>query len=79
MLSLLLADGVANAVVDGWNKQVWKRGSLDVKLPAVVIPSLSWGWAVIAAVAVLAFVLSFGREAAYGSLRSQSRHSDIGT
>jgi hypothetical protein len=79
LLSLLLAYGVANETVDGWNEQVWKRGSTDEHLDGVALPSLSWSWAAIVGLAVLVFVLWFGREAAYSSPRSQSRHSDIGT
>jgi hypothetical protein len=79
LLALLLVYGVANAFVDGWNEQIWKRGTTDQKFSGVTLPSLSWGWAAIVALAVLVFVLWFGREAAYSSSRSQSRHSDIGT
>lgn len=79
ILSLLLTYGVGNVIVDGWLEQVWKRGSTDTKLPSVVLPSLSWGWALVVAAAVLVFVLWFGRDAAYSSPRSHSRHSDIGT
>jgi hypothetical protein len=78
LLSLLLAYGVANAFVDGWNEQLWKRGTIGQKFSGAALPSLSWAWATIVALAVLVFVLWFGREAAYLS-RSQSRHSDIGT
>lgn len=79
LLSLLLAYGVANAFVDGWNEQLWKRGSVDERFSGLALPSLSWGWAAIVALAVLVFALWFGREAGYSSPRSQSRHSDIGT
>ena len=79
LLALLLAYGVANALVDSWNEQIWKRGSVDEHLAGVALPSLSWGWAAIVGLAALVFVLWFGREAGYSSPRSQSRHSDIGT
>ena len=43
-LSLMLAYGLANAVQDGWNEQLWKRGSVDQHLESVLRPDLSVGW-----------------------------------
>ena len=51
-LSLMLAYGVANAIQDAWNEQLWKRGWVDVHLPGVIRPELSWGWLAILAAAV---------------------------
>jgi hypothetical protein len=43
-LSLMLAYGLANAVQDGWNEQLWKRGSVDQHIESVLRPDLSVGW-----------------------------------
>ena len=43
-LSLMLAYGLANALQDGWNEQLWKRGSVDHHLESVLRPELSVGW-----------------------------------
>lgn len=43
-LSLMLAYGLANAVQDGWNEQLWKRGSVDQHIESVLRPDLSAGW-----------------------------------
>jgi len=43
-LSVLLAYGLANALQDGWNEQLWKRGSVDRHLESVLRPELSAGW-----------------------------------
>jgi hypothetical protein len=58
-LALMLAYGLANAVEDGWNEQLWKRGTLDTKLPSVLRPELSWGWLAIVAAAAAVYVLWF--------------------
>ena len=56
-LSVMLAYGVANAVQDGWNEQLWKRGTVDTHLASVLRPELTWGWLLIllAAAAIYAF------------------------
>jgi hypothetical protein len=56
-LSLMLAYGLANALQDAWNEQLWKRGWVDTHVADVIRPELSWGWLaiVLAAVAVYAF------------------------
>ncbi|MBA2383564.1 MAG: hypothetical protein H0V68_02735 [Actinobacteria bacterium] len=56
-LSLMLAYGLANALQDGWNEQLWKRGTVDTEIPSVLRPELSVGWLAIvfAAVAIYSF------------------------
>jgi len=46
-LSLMLAYGLANALQDGWNEQLWKRGSVDYHVESVLRPQLSVGWLMI--------------------------------
>jgi hypothetical protein len=56
-LSLMLAYGLANAMQDVWNEQLWKRGTVDWEISSVIRPELSWGWLaiVVAAVSIYAF------------------------
>lgn len=63
-LSLMLAYGLANAVQDGWNEQLWKRGTVDTRIPSVIRPELSWGWLAIvgAAAGIYAFWFRHGRQ-----------------
>jgi hypothetical protein len=58
-LSLMLAYGLANAVQDGWNEQLWKRGTVDHQIESVLRPELSLGWLTILAGAVAIYVLWF--------------------
>jgi hypothetical protein len=58
-LALLLAYGAMVAANDGWNEQIVKRGWTSHGLPGVITPSLSWGWAVLAAAAAALFVLAY--------------------
>jgi hypothetical protein len=58
-LSLMLAYGLANALQDGWNEQLWKRGTVDTSIPDVLRPELSWGWLAIAVAAVAVYALWF--------------------
>jgi len=58
-LSLMLAYGLANAFEDGWNEQLWKRGTVDAKVPGVLRPELSWGWLAIGTGAALVYALWF--------------------
>src|SRR5262249_41204199 len=53
-LALMLAYGIGNLVNDDWLEQVVKRGWTSHKMPDVVTPAGSWGWA---AVLVGAFVV----------------------
>ncbi len=54
-LALMLAYGLANAVQDGWNEQLWKRGTIDLRLPDVIRPELTWGWLVIVVAAAATY------------------------
>jgi hypothetical protein len=58
-LSLMLAYGLANALQDGWNEQLWKRGSVGWHAPSVLRPDVTLGWFVILAAAVVTYVLWF--------------------
>ena len=56
-LSLLLAYGLANALQDAWNEQLWKREWVDWHAPSFIRPDLTEGWLVIllATTAIYAF------------------------
>ncbi len=43
-VALMLAYGLANALQDGWNEQLVKRGTVGSKLPSVIRPDLSPAW-----------------------------------
>ena len=43
-LSLMLAYGLANAVQDSWNEQLWKRGTVGHHIDGVLRPELTLGW-----------------------------------
>ena len=58
-LSLMLAYGLANAVQDGWNEQVVKRGWTDDTLPSMLYPSASFAWIGILIAAALAYGLLY--------------------
>lgn len=61
-LSLMLAYGLANALEDAWNEQLWKREWVDWHVPSVIRPELSWGWLAIVLGAVAIYVLWFRPE-----------------
>ena len=63
-LSLMLSYGLANALQDAWNEQLWKRGTVDTHLGSVLRPELTWGWLAIVLGAAAIYVLWFrpGRE-----------------
>lgn len=58
-LSLMLAYGLANAIQDGWNEQLWKRGWVDTHVATVLRPELSRGWSAIVVGAVAVYALWF--------------------
>lgn len=58
-LSLMLAYGLANALQDGWNEQLWKRGTVDQHIDSVLRPELSLGWLVIIAGAAAIYAFWF--------------------
>jgi hypothetical protein len=58
-LSLMLAYGLGNAIQDGWNEQLWKRGSVDHHLESVLRPELSLGWLTILAGAAAIYAFWF--------------------
>jgi len=43
-VALLLTYGLANALQDGWNEQLVKRGTSGSKLPSMIRPDLSAAW-----------------------------------
>jgi hypothetical protein len=53
----MLAYGLANAVQDAWNEQLWKRGWVDAHAPEVIRPDFSWGWLAIVAAAAAIYTL----------------------
>jgi hypothetical protein len=71
-LSLMLAYGLANAFQDGWNEQLWKRGSVDHHIESVLRPELSVGWLTILAGAagIYAFRFRPARPRAPGGIAS---------
>jgi hypothetical protein len=58
-LSLMLSYGLGNAIQDGWNEQLWKRGSVDHHLESVLRPELSVGWLTILAGAAAIYAFWF--------------------
>jgi hypothetical protein len=62
-VALLLTYGLANALQDGWNEQLVKRGTSDFKLPSVIRPDLSAAWLgiLLGAVAIYFVLFRVGR------------------
>jgi hypothetical protein len=58
-LSLMLAYGLANALQDAWNEQLWKRYTVDWEIPSMFRPEPSWGWLAIVLGAAVIYVLWF--------------------
>ena len=57
-VALLLTYGLANALQDGWNEQLVKRGTFESKLPSVIRPDLSPAWlGIVLGAAAIYFVL----------------------
>ncbi|HET6657902.1 MAG TPA: hypothetical protein VFG61_08410 [Gaiellaceae bacterium] len=59
-VALLLTYGLANALQDGWNEQLVKRGTTDYELPSMIRPDLSWAWLGIVIGACLIYFALFG-------------------
>jgi len=57
-LSFLLAYGLANAVQDFELEQIVKRGLTTYELPMVLVPTLSWAWALLLAFAAAIYALA---------------------
>jgi hypothetical protein len=57
-LALMLVYGLANVLQDFWLEQVVKRGTTDVEVPSVLVPSVSVGWALLLAAAAAVFALT---------------------
>lgn len=62
VMALFLAYGVANLIQDDWLEQVVKRGWTDHRIPSVVHPQLSLGWALIVLVGIATELFWFRRE-----------------
>jgi hypothetical protein len=58
-LSLMLVYGLANALQDAWNEQLWKRGWVDAHVADVIRPDLTLGWLAIVVGAALVYRLWF--------------------
>ncbi|MGN6378207.1 MAG: hypothetical protein ACTHNU_04590 [Gaiellales bacterium] len=58
-LALLLPYGVMVSANDGWNEQIVKRGWTSVGIPSVLNPSVSWGWLILLAAAVILYLTVF--------------------
>jgi hypothetical protein len=56
-LALLFVYGLAVATSDWWYEQLVKRGTLNVRIPSSMFPSLSLQWAGIVAAATLVYLL----------------------
>lgn len=56
-LALLFVYGLALAVSDWWYEQLVKRGTLNVRIPSPMFPSLSLQWLAIVAVGALVYLL----------------------
>ena len=61
-LSLMLAYGLANALQDTWNEQLWKREWVDQKVASVLRPDLTWGWLTIVLAAIAIYAVWFRPE-----------------
>jgi hypothetical protein len=62
LLAFLLSYGVANLIEDDWLEQVAKRGWTDHRIPSLVRPQLSFGWALIVLGAIAVELAWFRRE-----------------
>lgn len=62
LLALMLVYGLGNLVMDDWLEQVVKRGWTEHRIPSVVRPELSVGWALIVLGAIAIELVWFRRE-----------------
>jgi hypothetical protein len=60
-VSLAFAYGAVNTTQDAWNEQLWKRGTVDWKIPSALQPELAPIWLVTLALAALT-AAALGRE-----------------
>jgi hypothetical protein len=62
-VALLITYGLANALQDGWNEQLVKRGTSSSKLPSVIRPELSAAWLgiLLGAIAIYFVIFRVGR------------------
>jgi hypothetical protein len=58
-VSVMLAYGLGNALQDGWNEQLWKRGWVEWHAPSVVRPDLTLGWLILLLAAGATYALWF--------------------
>jgi hypothetical protein len=56
-VALLVGYGVTNAIQDFWTEQVVKRGWTSYEIPSALQPSPHWTWALVAALAVAAYLV----------------------
>jgi hypothetical protein len=52
-VSLAFAYGAVNMTQDAWNEQLWKRGTVDWKIPSALQPELAPIWLVTLGLATL--------------------------
>jgi hypothetical protein len=57
-LSLMLVYGLTNAVQDFWYEQLVKRGTLEARIPSVIVPALTPAWLALLVAAVLIYFLA---------------------
>lgn len=55
-VALMFVYGLANALQDFWLEQLVKRGTTSLKIPSMIVPTLSWAWL---AILVAALVIQF--------------------
>jgi hypothetical protein len=60
-VSLAFAYGAVNMTQDAWNEQLWKRGTVDWKIPSALQPALEPVWLVTLGLAAFT-ALALGRE-----------------
>ena len=70
----MLAYGLANAIQDGWNEQLWKRHTVDWEIPSMFRPEPSWGWLAIVLGTAVIYVLRFRPATANGPPASEVDH-----